>query len=53
MTPETLIALRAAIEAFNADAVILSRYASVCTELDLLLSYIDIVERRIHKESNI
>ncbi|MBZ9892312.1 hypothetical protein LB559_30745 [Mesorhizobium sp. BR1-1-3] len=53
MNLETLIALRAAIQAFNADAVIQSRYASVCAELDLLLSYIDIVERRTHEGSNI
>ncbi len=53
MIPETLTALRAAIQAFNADAVIQSRYAPVCAELDLLLHLIDIVDRRTHKESNI
>ena len=53
MTPETIVALRAAIQAFNADAVIQSRYAPVCAELDLLLSLIDIVERSSHEGGNI
>lgn len=53
MNLDTLMALRAAIQAFNADTKIQPRYAGLSAELDLLLSYIDIVERRCREESNI